>query len=265
MAGGARDASTAEPGQVMAGPGPVGPQLWTFRLTGRTPLSYDPYHLHAVVSRWLDPSDGHHGRHKPWAIDWPEAVADGLRVRIRLLDPRLSEVLLTAATTATRLRLGSWHARVARAPVLSAQLAWTALADAMPHTRWRFEFLSPVTFHAGNRFHPLPQPVQMLEGLLASWNRWSPLPLTVSFTASDVPVEDLNLRSEAVTFRRGGRDRSRPITVSGSVGSLTIRVTEPCLRPAVATLAIWSRFAGIGAWTERGFGTCRAVPEDRRR
>jgi CRISPR-associated endoribonuclease Cas6 len=251
--------------QETAGPDAAGPQLWTFRFTGRKPLVYDPYHLHAVVSRWLDPSGGHHGHQKPWKIDWPEAVPDGLRVRIGLLDPRLSDVLVSAVTTATRLRLGSWHARVAQAPVLSAQSTWAALAGSASHTRWRFEFLSPVTFHSGSRFHPLPQPVQMLEGLLAAWNRWSPLLLTASFAAADVPVEDLNLRSEAATFRRGGRDRSRPITVSGSVGSLTIRVTEPSLRSAVATLANWSRFAGIGAWTERGFGTCRAVPEDRQR
>ncbi|MFD7656631.1 CRISPR system precrRNA processing endoribonuclease RAMP protein Cas6 [Actinosynnema sp. NPDC059797] len=146
--------------------------------------------------------------------------------------------------------------------------AWRAPA-ATAVTRWRVEFVSPVTFRRGNRLLPWPSPSAVLGGLRAVWRVFgAPVVGDVELDLADEPVvvSAVEGASEVERFvlheRRDAAGGTVPVwvTAGGFRGRVTYTVDGPVGAGAVAALFELARYAGVGAHTTRGFGGVRIVP-----
>ncbi len=131
------------------------------------------------------------------------------------------------------------------------------------------EFLSPTTFRRspapstpfeeGSYDLPLPLPRLVFGGLLALWNEIAPQPFPwelEQFLQECVVISRYRLHTELVSFGGGRRGR-----VGGFVGTcrFAFRCDDPRWRQAVAVLADFAPFAGIGWRTAMGLGQTRRV------
>lgn len=136
--------------------------------------------------------------------------------------------------------------------------------SATPPRHVTLEFLSPTTFRRSpapsTPFEdssydvPLPLPRLVFGGLLALWNELAPQPLPwelEQFLQECVVISRYRLHTELVSFGGGRRGR-----VGGFVGTcrFAFRCNEPAWRRAVAVLADFAPFAGIGWRTTMGMG-----------
>jgi CRISPR-associated endoribonuclease Cas6 len=229
------------------------PTRWQVTTPGIDPTQVKVEQLHAVVSAWFDHDDTHRASAKPYTVSPPAAATDGAMFEVGLLDDDLTGRLLTRAAPGIRLRFGSQHTTLSHAPQQTAGAPWKQLAAPTTATAWCIQFVTPTTFRRGNAFTPWPAPKPVLGGLRAAWRHFAPteLPnLHLDMSNDPVWVTDIDGANQVVTVNH--------LTVSGFVGR--IRYTcdaTPDVCAAVDRLMRLAPYAGIGAYTTRGFGLVR--------
>jgi CRISPR-associated endoribonuclease Cas6 len=233
------------------------PSRWRITLPTIDPSQVRLEHLHAVVSGWFDTNpDTHRAAAKPYSITPPAACAAGTAVEIGLLDDTLVDRLLTCAAPGKTVRLGTQHTRLCAAPDQVAVLTWAQAAAAGGMDAWCLRFVTPTTFRRGNLFTPWPAPKAVLGSLRAAWRRFAPPdlpPLILELTPEPVWVTDIDGANQVLKVN----DR----TVSGFVGRIRFAADAPDpVAAAIDQLVRLAPFAGVGAYTTRGFGMTRPEP-----
>ena len=239
------------------------PSRWWVPIPGLDPHFVRLEHLHAAVTRWFDSSAGeHHANGKPYAVSpLRPGDAGGVGVEIGILTDHAHHCFSKATAPGSSIRLGSQTRPLGR-PQLMHNDTWAELGAVSNVREWELEFVTPTTFRAGDRASPLPHLPTILTGLAQSWQLWAdddtPGPDAGS-VARAAWVSDLDLRSEVLRLPIPSRDggQVRMVTVSGCVGSLTIRISDPNLLTAAASLVRLAAYTGIGSMTRRGLGQVR--------
>jgi CRISPR-associated endoribonuclease Cas6 len=218
--------------------------------------------VHATLARWLD--DDHHADRKPWSWVARRNGIDDM-IEIGLLDDNLADRLVAGADA--YLRSPSQR----RIPVAGSihQVAvrtWTQLASLPGRPPWTMDFVSPVAFRRANRFLPWPAPSSVFGSLRTSWRTFGAShvgDLTVDLRADPLVVTAVEgcSRCDRVVLRHGDQPGRSPIQVdvSGFVGRVRYTVDGEIDCSAVSALVALAPFAGVGAYTTRGFGAVRLV------
>jgi CRISPR-associated endoribonuclease Cas6 len=231
------------------------PSLWRLPVQAGTERRV----VHAVLARWLDTD--HHADRKPWSWRWASTDPEPA-IEIGLVDDTLADRLVSGSD---RHRAGSGASKlVASGPV--AQLAattWQRLAATPPRADWTLDYVSPVSFRRGTRFQPWPAPAPVFGSLRAAWRSFGAPhtgDLTVDLKADPLIVTAVAgaSRTERVTLRVPGPARqSAQVTVTGFVGRVRYTADGPIDQAAVSALVALAPYAGVGAYTTRGFGGTR--------
>lgn len=236
------------------------PSRWWVPLDGLASPSVSLTHVHAAFSRWFDETGPeHHFGDKPYALSPVGGTDTAVGVEIGTLSDEADRRLLKAAEQAPKLTLGRQRA-VAGPPVLVSRDSWPELAAYDGATRWRLDFVSPVTFRSGDRSSPAPHAATILSGLRRAWMAWSdhPLPADAEVSAAAY-ISDLDLASEVLTFalRSQGRNAKTVVTISAATGHVVLRATRPDAAPAVNALLRLAAYSGVGSMTRKGLGVTR--------
>lgn len=235
------------------------PSRWRWYVGGATVP--DRRVVHAVVASWLD--DDHHADRKPWSWticqDGDQQVID-----IGLLDDSLVDRLIARAD---KYRVAS-AGRVAMIAPLEqvAATTWAQLARLPSRTCWTMEFVSPVTFRRGSHFLPWPAPSPVFGSLRSAWRSFGAPhvgDVTLDLKLDPIVVTAMSGESqtEQVVLRRSREVGGQPtqLTVTGFTGRLRYAVDGVVDPSAVAALVALAPYAGVGAYTTRGFGGVRHV------
>jgi CRISPR-associated endoribonuclease Cas6 len=230
------------------------PSRWTVTLPGVDATTARLEHVHAVVSGWFDDDDtAHYAKAKPYTLCPPRAAEAAMVIEIGLLTDELPARLARVAAPGTRVRLGSTWSRITRAPHHITTASWDDLTRTKTTTAWSLRFVTPTTFRRGNRFTPAPTLSAILGSLRSSWRRFAPptvAPLVLDLAAEPVWLTDVDVTSHVVPV--GG------LTVSGFTGRLRFACDGSAEQAAaIDRLVGLAPFAGVGAYTTRGFGMTR--------
>jgi CRISPR-associated endoribonuclease Cas6 len=238
------------------------PSRWQITAPGTEACTIRMEHLHAVVSRWLEPDDAaHRAKTKPYTLSRPTGGADGAVFEVGLLDDALVNRILTAASPGIRVRLGSRFSRLGPGPRQLAAISWQQLAHPRTTTTWCLRFATPTTFRRGNSFTPWVAPKPLLGGLRATWRAFCPAdvpPIELNLSSDPVWVSDVDGANQILTL--GG------LTVSGFVGRARyVCDAGPGVAATVDRVMRLAEFAGVGAYTTRGLGKVELEPSWRQR
>jgi len=123
--------------------------------------------------------------------------------------------------------------------------------------RLSLQLTSPTVFKSAGKHVPFPTPELVFGSLLERWNAWAPLafpPEVKRYAAECLAVSRYDLKTRPVPQKSGG------LRV-GAVGAVTFTALsyDRYWMSVLATLAEFSRFAGLGAGTAQGLGQCRRV------
>jgi len=236
------------------------PSLWEFTIDGAGPM--DRRALHRTLSRWLD--DDHHAAHKPWS--WSASVGpEPTVVRVGVLVDPLAKRLIDGVDAARRATRSSLVRPTGPARPVGAA-SWAELCSGAVRREWMVDFVSPVTFRRGNRFLPWPAPSAVLGSLRSAWHTFGAAEagaLAVDLKLDPVVVAAISGAStteRVVLHERPQPDGARAevaVTVGGFTGQVSYAVDGDIDPAAVSTLVRLAPFAGIGAYTTRGFGGVR--------
>lgn len=242
------------------------PSRWDVMLPGVNAANVKLEYLHAVVSRWFDDGDdAHRASAKPYTVCPARAVPGGVTIELGLLDDSLPDRLGTVAAAGTRVRLGSTWSTITRPPRQLDALPWTDLTASTDtassdtpsaDTAWCLRFLTPTTFRRGNAFSPAPSLSAILGSLRSCWQRFAPAtvpPLVLDLAREPVWVTDIEVTSHVVPVNG--------LTVSGFTGRLRFACDGTAEQAAaIDRLVRLAPYAGVGAYTTRGFGVTRPEP-----
>ncbi|MDQ2805955.1 MAG: CRISPR-associated endoribonuclease Cas6 [Chloroflexota bacterium] len=137
---------------------------------------------------------------------------------------------------------------------------WQALAATPARRHLTLQFASPTAFSNGNkRFELLPQPKRVWESLVRVWNRYAPPLLALDKAAittaleAAVLVSDHQINTATLHYPKH--------TQKGFLGSCTyeVEMSDP-QAAALAALAAFARYAGVGYKTTMGMGQVRLDP-----
>jgi Uncharacterized conserved protein len=233
------------------------PSRWAVTVAGVDATKVKLDHVHAVVSGWFDDGEeGHRAKAKPYTVQQLQAVDGGTLLEIGLLVDELGDRLASAAAPGSQIRLGSTWTRITHPPEPVAMATWQELTDAGRATSWCLRFLTPTTFRRGNSFTPAPTLSAILGSLRASWREFAPPtvpPLVLDLAREPVWVTDIDVTSQVVSVKG--------LTVSGFTGRLRF-VCDGVAEQAsmIDRLVRLAPYAGVGAYTTRGFGVTRPEP-----
>jgi CRISPR-associated endoribonuclease Cas6 len=232
------------------------PSRWALTLPGVNAADVKLEYLHALVCRWFDDSDeAHRASAKPYTVSPAQATPGGITVEIGLLNDNLPDRLRAAAAPGTRIRLGTTWSTITHPPVQVAAIPWTDPTTPTP-TAWCLTFLTPTTFRRGNAFTPAPNLTAILGSLRHAWQRFAPAEVpqpTLDLARAPVWLTDIDVRSHLV--------RVNNLTISGFTGRLRFTCDgTPQQAATVDQLVRLAPFAGVGAYTTRGFGVTRTEP-----
>jgi hypothetical protein len=212
-------------------------------------------YLHAVVSRWFDDDDTHRSIAKPYTVCPAKAAPGGITIELGLLDDSLPDRLRTVAAPGTRVRLGSTWSTITRPPRQLDTVPWADLTPSTD-TAWCLKFLTPTTFRRGNAFTPAPTLSAILGSLRSCWQRFAPPtvpPLVLDLAQEPVWMTDIEVTSHVVPVNG--------LTVSGFTGRLRFACDGTAEQAtAIDRLVRLAPYAGVGAYTTRGFGVTRPEP-----
>ena len=193
------------------------------------------------------------------------------RLRFTLLDGGalwgcLSTRLLAAGPLALRLNAAEFvvdrlvSTAAADPSGWAGVTTWQALAATPARRHLTLQFASPTAFSNGDkRFELLPQPKRVWESLVRVWNRYAPPVLAldkaalIATLAAAVLVSDHQLRTATLHYPKH--------TQKGFLGTCSYEVdmTDP-QAGALAALAAFARYAGVGYKTTMGMGQVRLDP-----
>jgi CRISPR-associated endoribonuclease Cas6 len=232
------------------------PTRWEITLPGVQAANVRLEHLHALVSSWLDEPDGHHATAKPYSVAPPRAVGGTTVIEIGLLVDALADRLAACAAVGARVRLGSTFSCVASTRRVAA-LDWQPAGEGTDARAWVLRFVSPTTFRRRNAFTPTPSLQAILGSLRRTWRMFRPADVAdviLDLTPEPVWLTDIHVDSQVL--------RVDNRIVSGFVGWLRF-VCDPDdgeVADAVDRLVALAPYAGVGAYTTRGFGVTRCEP-----
>lgn len=223
--------------------------------------------VHAAFSRWFDQSHAEHtANDKPYAISPASRDDTGhVGVEVATLTVASAARFAEAAQAGASVRIGN-QIRTIGTPRLMWQASWADLATRTADCRWDLDFVTPVTFRSGDRSSPLPHPRTILTGLERAWQAWSDTPLpALGEGAGAVWASDLELSSRVLPMVIGRPDGSRrELTVSGSLGRLTLRCDDPSVASVAGPLLHLASYTGVGSMTLKGLGVTRVRSHARR-
>lgn len=233
------------------------PSIWHWPLDITAPP--DRRALHALLCRWLDTD--HKAKTKPWRWSTHQRGARHT-IEIGLLDDTLTPRLL-AGHDAHRRRHGSTITPLHQV----AATTWAQLATPRDRHTWAFHFTTPLTFRRGDRFLPWPAPAPVFGSLRATWRTFAAphtgdLNLDLALDPLIVTAINGTSTTETVTLKDpppGCGDRIT-VTVTGFLGTVHYTADGRIDTTAVDTLARLAPYAGIGAYTTRGFGAVQLTP-----
>ncbi|GLI00900.1 CRISPR system precrRNA processing endoribonuclease RAMP protein Cas6 [Phytohabitans aurantiacus] len=235
------------------------PSRWLATLPGIDPAAVRLEHLHAVACTWLDDSDeAHRAKTKPYSISPPIEAPGGAAIEIGLLTDQAADRFRQRVPAGTRVRLGSAWTTIRTPPQPVASTPWAALLAGKDCRAWSLRFLTPTTFRRGNAFTPTPNLSAILGSLRRTWREFAPAdlpPLELDLSTDPVWLTDIDVASQTVRVN----DR----TVSGFTGRLRFVFDtdgESEAAASVDALVRLAEYAGIGAYTTRGFGMVRQEP-----
>jgi len=133
---------------------------------------------------------------------------------------------------------------------------WAEMLQQKARKDIKFFFYTPTTFRQGDIDLPLPVPRLVFRGLLSRWNAFSPLPPPLSGETIDRRIALSSVRIQTRTFFDG---RSH---IPGFVGEVSFRIlrgTPPIEAQAIAALADFAFYAGVGRKTTHGMGLVRRI------
>jgi CRISPR-associated endoribonuclease Cas6 len=236
------------------------PSRWWVPLPDVRPEFVKLNHIHAAVSGWFDRTeDEHRDGLKPYALSPLSRERGSVGLEIGTLSDEATRRLHEATAPGTQIRLGNQIRDLRGAQLLHTD-SWENLAAHTGDECWTLEFLTPTTFRSGDRASPLPHAATILRSLARAWDNYSPLPRQrpdLSWTS--VWVSDLDLRSEVVEIVTQARATGArlPVTVSGSLGVLTLRCDDRETAAAAGPLLALAAYAGVGSMTRKGLGVTR--------
>ena len=129
-------------------------------------------------------------------------------------------------------------------------------------TSLTLDFISPTLFHVAGREVPLPDPALVFGSLWRKWNAFAPRPLpdeVEAFARTQVELGRFHLRSQIVLNQQAGKGDQ-----AGFVGQVSFRFRrpDPYAARALALLAAYALWAGVGYGASRGLGQARLVSEE---
>jgi CRISPR-associated endoribonuclease Cas6 len=227
------------------------PSRWLVTLPGIDAATVRPEYLHAVVSGWFeDDATAHRADAKPYTVSPAHPAETGTAVQISLLNDTCIDRLHSAAAPGARIRLGSARTWITHPPQPLEAVTWDELCGTSnTNTAWCLRFVTPTTFRRGNNFTPSPSLRAILGSLRRSW-QLAPIgvtPVQVQLTPEPVWLTDIDVASHVVKING--------FTVSGFTGRLRFACDAgPHVAAAVDQLVRLAPYAGVGAYTTRGFG-----------
>lgn len=238
------------------------PSLWRWRLGGD--VTPDRRDVHRLLSRWLDTD--HHAARKPWSWTTLRLNSGERVIEIGLVDDTLVEALVGNADTWRRSRRARADLPMPEPLQQISAANWSQLRASTSTCEWTVEFASPVTFRRGNQFLPWPAPSAVFGSLRAAWRTFAAphigdITLDLSLDPIIVTALDGASQTERVVLHErpnatGARDAVE-VTVGGFVGRLRYAAHDPTNAAAANSLIKLAPFAGVGAYTTRGFGAVR--------
>lgn len=238
------------------------PSRWWVPLPGVKPEYVKLHHVHAAVSAWFDRNEAEHrSGTKPYALSPLGGEPGDIGLEVATLTDEATRRLVESTREGRQIRLGNQIRELHGARLLHSE-SWEALAARHDEREWRLEFATPTTFRSGDRSSPLPHPVTILRTLGRTWDAWSPIPrLTSEPPWTSVWVSDLDLQSQVLEIATQARssDAQIPVTVSGCVGTLTMRCDDPPIAAAAGPLLTLAAYAGVGSMTRKGLGVTRVT------
>lgn len=252
-----------------------------------------PAHLgravHALLLRWLDSYDARLAKRwhdddglKPFTCS---SLIGGKRVdrNARLLTPdsaywfRLTS-LDDEVTAALRERLAHPPKTIDLDGVILSVTGMTAdghpgagtaryddlaapylLASATAPRRLSLRLLTPTAFHRDGMNVPLPLPELVFGSLCDRWNAFSPVALSPevrAYAKASVALTNFRLRSRGVPQKDGGVQ----VGVVGTAGYVAVTYDRYWMG-ALALLAEFALYAGIGRGTTMGMGQARRISD----
>lgn len=236
------------------------PSRWWVSLPGVKPEYVKLHHVHAAVSAWFDRTeDEHRSGTKPYALSPLSGEPGDIGIEVATLTDEATRRLSEATSEGQHIRLGNQIRDLHGARLLHSE-SWEALAACRDDREWRLEFATPTTFRSGDRSSPLPHPVTILRTLGRTWDAWSPLTRSSPEPPwTSVWVSDLDLQSQVleITTQARSTEAKIPLTVSGCLGTITLRCDDPKVAEAAGPLLALAAYAGVGSMTRKGLGVTR--------
>jgi CRISPR-associated endoribonuclease Cas6 len=133
---------------------------------------------------------------------------------------------------------------------------WAQMLQQPPPKEIKLFFCTPTAFRQGDIDLPLPVPHLVFCGLLARWNAFSPLAVPLSGETIERKIALSYTRIRTRTFFDGRTN------IPGFVGEVTFRIlrnTPSIEAQAIAALADFSFYAGVGRKTTHGMGLVRRL------
>jgi len=242
-------------------PGDRPPPKWWGKAVHRLLLDVLRQADPALSARWHD-----HPGPKPFTASSLSGYPRQPALRLTTLNAEIAAILLQATQPGgplapqAAIELDGFLFTVASCETQSAtygQLAGPRLTALTPAPdRISLEFLSPTTFRSLKIQRPLPEPELVFGSLLERWNEFSPLALPdelKAYAAGCVSLSRFDLHSRAAAIAGG--------VFIGFVGTVTFTGVEydPRWMSALALLADFACYSGVGAKTAMGLGQCRMV------
>jgi CRISPR-associated endoribonuclease Cas6 len=249
------------------------PSRWFLPLPNLDPSHVKLDHVHAAISRWFDADvadasessrPAHDAKLKPYTISPPVQRRGVAGIEVAVLSQDAEDELLSTAITGPSIRVGQ-QALLVGDPRLVMEQTYAEMASPPFGNRWDVAFLTPTTFRSRGRSTPLPSVGAIMTGLLAQWNRWNDVGVSLGPIARDAMwVSDLQLMSEPLTITISSKTgKPSQLHLSAVTGSLVLRCDQPETAEVVSPLLRFASYCGVGSVRGRGLGVVQVREHSR--
>ena len=226
--------------------------VWLVPISGIPASRVQPRDVQGfVASRWMDHD----------ANNWSAAFVgldDGTAfIRVSTLDDQAKEQLHRAAIPGAPVQLGIHRGTVLGGPQAVDSTVWADLSAPATALAWSIQFATPTAFARGRGAPvPWPDPFVMTSSMTKRWNSIAPSAFALTVPepklVAQLVVTDFELTNVRFDLRRSS-SRSE-ITVSASVGRMTVSAGASDVADVFEPLLRLATFTGMGAYTKWGLG-----------